>query len=605
MSSFWYFTKQLLRARGLLALTVLFAVLSAAGLGVGLLGLAPILKVILGTDGGSLRTIAEQFNSGGPWIPVPDWLIAQLPSDPMDGVVLVLIALGVLTILGALANFGHQFCSQTMAIRAIARIRLDAFRHAIEMPLAVVFRFGPSELVSRINKDAQALQKGFDTLLGKTVAQVAKGIAAFLVAILIDWRLTLIAVVLGPIIAVVLRKFGKRIRRGARGSLDAQANLLQLSSESLQGLRAIKTATAEREALSRFARINRTVLGQDLRIRTARAISSPLVETLAVVTVLILAGVASRQILAGSLDVDRFILALASLGVAGASLRPLANLINDIQASAAPADRLMEVLSETRERPLDITPPRLKRHADSIRFDGVTILYPGADQPAVDEVTLEIPHGETVAFVGPNGCGKTTLLSTVPGLLAPLSGRVLIDGQELKGVDLRSLRRQIGVVTQEPLIIQGTIEDNIRLGIRSATREQVEHAAHLAHADGFINELPDGYQSRVGEFGSSLSGGQRQRLAIARAMLREPAILLLDEATSAIDAESEDRINESIQRFASGRTVLAIAHRMATIMAADRIVVMDAGRIIDDGTHEELLARCSVYERLARPVATA
>ena len=605
MSAFWYFTKQLLRARGLLALTVLFAVLSAAGLGVGLLGLAPILKVILGEDGGSLRTMAEEFNAGGPVIAVPGWLIAELPTDPMTGVVLVLVALGVLTILGALANFGHQFCSQTMAIRTVARVRLDAFRHAIEMPLAVVFRFGPSELVSRINKDAQALQKGFNTLLGKALAQVAKGIAAFLVAILIDWRLTLIAVVLGPVIAVVLRKFGKRIRRGARGSLDAQANLLQLSSESLQGLRAIKTATAEREALSRFARINRRVLGQDLRIRTARAISSPLVETLAVLTVLILAGVASRQILAGSLDVDRFILALASLGVAGASLRPLANLINDIQASAAPADRLMEVLSETRERPLDVTPPRLPRHATSIRFDAVTIVYPGAEQPAVDAVTLEIPHGQTVAFVGPNGCGKTTLLSSVPGLLAPRAGQVLIDGQGLAGVDLRSLRRQIGVVTQEPLIIQGTIEDNIRLGIRSATSEQVEHAAQLAHADGFIRELPEGYQSPVGEFGSSLSGGQRQRLAIARAMLRDPAILLLDEATSAIDAESEDLINESIQHFARGRTVLAIAHRMATIMAADRIVVMDSGRIVDDGTHDELLARCSMYERLARPVTTA
>ena len=604
MSSFWHFTKQLLRARGLLAMTVVFAVLSAAGLGVGLLSLAPILKVILGEDGGSLQTIAMQFNAGDPWIPVPQWLVTQLPSDPMQGVVLALIGVGVLTVLGALANFGHQFCSQTMAIVTIARIRLDAFRHAIEMPLGMVFKFGPSEMVSRINKDAQALQQGFTTLLGKAVAQVSKGIAAFLVAILVDWRLTLIAVVLGPIIAVILRKFGKRIRRGARGSLDAQANLLQLSAESLQGLRAIKSATAEREVLSRFARINRTVLLQDLRIRTARAVSSPLVETLAVITVLILAGVASRQIIDGSLDIDRFILALAALGVAGASLRPLANLINDIQAAAAPADRLMEVLSEARERPIDVRLPRLSPHRTSLRFDSLTVRYPGAEQPAVSDVTLDIAHGETVAFVGANGCGKTTLLSTVPGLLRPQSGRVLVDSTDLSTVDLRSLRRQIGVVTQEPLIIQGTIEANIRLGIRSASMEEVEHAAHLAHADAFIRELPGGYQASVGEFGSNLSGGQRQRLAIARAMLRDPSILILDEATSAIDAESQDLINESIQRFAEGRTVLAIAHRMATIMAADRIVVMNAGRIIDDGTHDELLSRCSVYERLARPVAT-
>ncbi len=604
MSSFWHFSKQLVRARGLLLLTLVFAVLSAAGLGVGLLGLAPILKVILGEDGGSLRTIAEGFNAGDPLIQVPEGLVDRLPTDPLEGVVLVLVGVGILTVFGALANFGHQFCSQTMAIVAIARIRLDAFRHAIEMPLATVFGFGPSELVSRINKDAQALQNGFNTLLGKAVAQVTKGLASFLVAVIVDWRLTIIAVVLGPIIAITLRKFGKRIRRGARGSLDAQANLLQLSSESIQGLRAIKTASAEREALGRFARINRTVLGQDLRIRTARAISSPLVETMAVLSVLLLAGVASGQIIDGSMDIDRFILALASLGVAGASLRPLANLVNDIQASAAPADRLMEVLGEPRERLPGVRRARLPRHARSIEFEALSVRYPGAAQPAVDEVSLEVPHGTTVAFVGANGCGKTTLLSVLPGLLRPNRGRVLIDGVDLETVDLRSLRRQIGVVTQEPFIIQGTIADNIRLGLRGVGPEAVRDAARLAHADAFIDELPGGYDAPVGEFGANLSGGQRQRLAIARAMLRDPAILVLDEATSAIDAESQDLINESVRRFAAGRTVLAIAHRMATIMAADRIVVMDAGRIVDQGTHAELVERCDAYQRLARPVAT-
>jgi ABC-type multidrug transport system fused ATPase/permease subunit len=208
-----------------------------------------------------------------------------------------------------------------------------------------------------------------------------------------------------------------------------------------------------------------------------------------------------------------------------------------------------------------------------------------------------------VAFVGPIGCGKTTLLSTVSGLLRPCEGRVLIDGVDLASVDLRSLRRQIGVVTQEPLIVRDTILANILLGMRSRDESAAKAAAGLALADEFIQGLSDGYQTEVGEFGSTLSGGQRQRLAIARAIMRNPSLMILDEATSAIDAESEDRINDAVLEFGRGRTVLVIAHRMATILAADRIVVMNEGRIVDDGTHAELLERCSLYERLARPVS--
>jgi len=602
MSAFWFFARKLLRERVTLVFGIFFALVSAGGLGVGLLSLAPILKLMLGDDRRSLVDIARDYNLTDPVFMVPDWVIERLPTDPLEGVILVLVSVGVLSVNEALANFGHQFCSLTISIITVTRIRLDAFRHAIEMPLGEVFRFGPSEMVSRINKDAIALQAGFNTLLGKSVAQVTKGISAFAVAIIIDWRLTLIAVVLGPLIGAILKTFGRRIRRGARGSLDAQAELLQVSGEALQGLRAIKTSTAERSSITRFGRINRRVMQQEFKIRTARAISSPLVEALGVVVVLLLAAFAAKQILAGALEVDRFILSMASLAVAGASLRPLANLINDIQASAAPAQRLLEVLDEPRERRRGAGLQRVPRHVEALTFRDVVVRYSNAERNAVDGVDLVVPHGQTVAIVGPNGCGKTTLLSLVPALLTPVRGAVLLDGLDLAKADLRSLRGQISVVTQEPVVIQGTIEDNIRFGLNSVTFEEVERAAKAAHADGFIGALPLGYQTPVGEFGSTLSGGQRQRLAIARAMLRDPAVLMLDEATSAIDAESEDLINDSIRGFSEGRTVLMIAHRMATIMAADRIIVMEDGRVVDDGTHEELLARCTLYERLARSV---
>lgn len=606
MTSFWFFAKQMFRARLMVSMAALFAVLSAGGLGAGLLSIAPILKVILGEDGASLQQMALDHNATGSWFLWPTWITDELPIDPFQSVVVVLVAVGSLTLFGALANFAHQFCSMTVSIMTVAQIRLDAFRHVIEMPLGAVFRVGPSEVVSRINKDAQALQQGFNTLLGKALAQLAKGVAAFLVAVVVDWRLALIAVVLGPIIGLVLRSFGKRIRRGARGSLDAQARLLQISAESIQGLRVIKTSTAERSALARFGKINREVLRQDFRIRTARAISSPLVEVLAIAAVLVLAAVAAAQILDGRLEVDRFILALASLGVAGASLRPLANLINDIQASAAPADRLLELFEQPSERSRDsasVALTRLQPHAGSIDFENVVVRYSGAEHNAVDGVSLSINHGENVAIVGPNGCGKTTLLSLVPALLRPSEGRVLFDGVDLVDVNLRSLRRQIGVVTQDPVIVFGTIEENIRFGLAGVSSDAIREAARLALAEEFIDALPEGFQTAVGEFGSTLSGGQRQRIAIARAVLRDPAILIFDEATSAIDTESESEINDVLNQFGVGRTRLVIAHRPATIMAANRIIVMENGHVIDDGTHDELLARCGLYERLVTTAA--
>jgi ABC-type multidrug transport system fused ATPase/permease subunit len=245
--------------------------------------------------------------------------------------------------------------------------------------------------------------------------------------------------------------------------------------------------------------------------------------------------------------------------------------------------------------------PKLARHCESIRFDGVTFTYPRAERPALDQITLEIRHGQRVAIVGPNGSGKTTLLALVPRLFDPNpgSGAVLIDGRNIREVAVRSLRRQIGVVTQETVLFRGTIRGNVAYGADDASEERVVAAAKKARAHEFIAAMPKGYDTPVGEQGLTLSGGQRQRIAIARAILRDPSILILDEATSMIDADSEAKIAEALAEFASGRTCLIVAHRLSTVINADRIVVMDAGRIVDDGTHAELLKRCSVYRLIA------
>ncbi len=584
----------------MLVSAVAFALISALGLGVGLLSLAPVLTQIVHPESGTgLAEMAVDFNAQGHWFQFPQWLIDLLPSDRFDGVVLVLIFISCLTVVGAICNFVHQYLSQTLTTKAVAEFRSELFRKVIRLPLDRVVTRGPSEYIARLVRDAAALQQGLNALLSKTVAQITKGCAALVVAIVYDWKIVLVALVVGPVIAIVLRKLAKRVRRGSRGSLAAQQEMLRHTTEIMQGLRAVKTSTGEHESEVDFDVVNRDVVRHELRMRLARAMSGPIVESLAIIALSLLAAIASKSILEGSLPFDRFILSLGSLGVAGASFRPLAGIINEISAASAPAQRIREVLDE-QEEPQGEQGPLLARHRDSIRFEGVNFTYPGSDEPTLIDIDLAVDFGERVAIVGPNGSGKTTLLGLLPGLLRPTEGRVLVDGVDIASVRLSSLRDQIGVVTQETFIMNGTVEQNICFGVEGVAADVVRSAAAVAHATDFINQLPDGFSTTIAEGGASLSGGQRQRISIARALVRNPSVLILDEATSQVDSESEVAIRDAIVAAAVDRTMLIIAHRMASVVTADRIVVMDGGRIVDVGSHDELLARCEVYARLTR-----
>ena len=598
MSAFWFFARQMFRRRATVAWAFFFAMISAGGLGMGLLSLGPMLRSILKDD--SLVAQAQAFNQKDHWLTIPQGLIAKLPTDRFQGVLLIIGLIAFLTVFGGIANFMHQFISQTLATTTIARIRRDVFRHVVHMPLTRVIQRGPSEFIARMIRDTAELQRGLIALVSKSVTHVLKGIAAFIAALIIHWPLTLAATIAAPLMAIVLRKLGKRIRRGTRGSLEAQEGLLRVATETLHGLRAVKANTGERQVGNWFHRINKKVVSAELRVRTARALTAPLAETLAVLVIGGLAIAAAKLIIEGNLPIEKFILALGALAVAGASFRPVAGLVNEMQAASAPAGRLADILAEQREAPRAMKMPKLPAHCQSIELDAVTMIYPGADRPALENVSLTIEHGQRVAIVGPNGSGKTTLVSLIPRLLQPKAGRVLIDGVDINSVNLRSLRRQIGVVTQETVLFRGTIAQNIAFGAGSVSREQIVDAARRAHAEEFILEIPGGYEADIAEQGASLSGGQRQRLAIARAILRNPTILILDEATSQIDAESESLINKALAEFCQGRTSLLIAHRLSTVLNAERIVVMESGRIIADGKHEQLLRSCDLYQRLTQ-----
>ena len=597
MAPFWTLAKHLLERRGMLVLALVMAFVSAAGLGIGLLSLGPVLEQILHPETGrDLRQLAENVNSTGGFWHVPDGLVVMLPEGRFNGVLFLICVIWILTLVGAAANFLHQYISQTLATLTISRIRKRIFDHVLHLPLSRVVQQGPSEYISRIIRDTATLEAGFIALLGKSVAQLTKGLAALGVAVIFDWTIVVVALIVGPILGIVLRKLAKRIRRGSHGSLVAQQDLLQLSNERVQGLRAVKTSTAESLASAHFDEVNKEVVRHELKMRTAKAMSSPIMETLAIIVLGALALLAAKSILSGDLPFERFLLSVGSLAVAGASFRPLAGIVTSISTAAAPAERILEVLDEHVEPHDGVA---MKRHAKSVSFEGVSQIYPGAKRPSVDGVDLQVGFGEHIAIVGPNGSGKTTLLSLIPRLLSPASGTVRVDGVDISSVQLSDLRNQIGVVTQESFIVRGTIAANIALGRPGASMDDIRAAAAASHAERFIQELPEGYDTVVAEHGASLSGGQRQRLSIARALLREPSILILDEATSQVDSESEASIANAIQEI-SDCTVFVIAHRLATVLDCDRIVVMDEGRVVDAGPHGELLSRCELYDRLIR-----
>ena len=301
----------------------------------------------------------------------------------------------------------------------------------------------------------------------------------------------------------------------------------------------------------------------------------------------------------GEMKATDFLALMGCLAAMFDPIRKLSKVVTRFQRSDAAASRIFEMIDSEQEHSLPGA-PSLPRHARNIELRNVNFRYPGASENALKDINLTISAGQTVAIVGPNGCGKTTLVSLIPRLLDPTGGQVLIDGQDVAEHSLRSLRRQVGLVTQDAVLFHATIAENIAYGLRRPHEEDVLAASRKAFVDEFVRELPEGYETMVGEHGATLSGGQKQRISIARAILRDPAVLIFDEATSQIDADSEQRIHQAMDEFIQDRTAVMIAHRFQTVRQADQIVVMNAGRIEDVGTHEELMRRCRLYENLYR-----
>jgi ABC-type multidrug transport system fused ATPase/permease subunit len=522
----------------------------------------------------------------------------------------------VISLLGNFVRYYQEYFSDKAAILAVNDIRRKLYDHVLHIPIAFFGLKGTSDVTSRLVQDAQGLQDGFKTVLGQTIQEPIKAAFALGFALFLDWQLTMFIVCFAPVMFAIIRKFGKKMRRASRKALQSSATMLGQLDASLAGVRVVKAAGAERYERRRYTRIMDALVGEQLKMSRIDAMSAPILEMLTLVVVGAIVLYATYLVrVKFTLDPMTFFLLMGCLFALGESLRKVSKVSNALQKSNAAAQRIFETLDVPVERPRELGTrqgsgfrvqgsaeavplrklPTIQR---SVVFEDVSFTYPGAPSPALRNVSLSVPRGQSVAVVGRNGSGKTTLLALLPRFYAPDAGRILIDGVDLASVTLKSLRSQIGIVTQEPIIFPGTIAQNIAYGLPRATRDQVEAAARQAFAHDFIMEKPQGYDTPLEGIGSQLSGGQRQRLCIARAVLRQTPILILDEATSQVDAESEHLIQQAIETLMHERTTFVIAHRFSTILSADTIVVMDRGQVVGQGKHDELLKTCETYKNL-------
>ena len=541
-----------------------------------------------------------------PWYFCIARAVAQwLPRSPVKAIAAVFFIIMGMGVVGNVFRFMQEYLSDKAAISAMNDIRRHLYDHVLHMRLNFFGTSGTSDVTSRLVQDAQTLQDGFKIVLGQSIQEPFKALFAFGFSMVLSWKLTLFIVVFAPIMAAVIKKFGKKMRRASRAMLQKSSHMLGQIESTLIGIRVVKTANAERFERRRYSRIMESLRQEMLKMARYEAYATPAMETITMLCAGAILMYASYLIFVHkpALEQTSFFMVMGCLVGIGESLRRLSKLTSVLARSNAAAARVFEILDVPEERMRRaqlqgaerMNLPPIQRE---IRFENITFAYANTTSPALEDVSLTVPKGRSVAVVGRNGSGKTTLLALLPRFFDPQGGRILIDGVDIKNVTLKSLRRQIGIVTQEAVIFPGTIAENIAYGQPSATREQIISAARRAFAHEFIMEKPEGYDTVMGEMGGQLSGGQRQRINIARAILRQTPILVLDEATSQVDAESEHLIQQAIESIMHERTTFVIAHRFSTILSADTIVVMDRGRIIGQGKHDDLLRTCVTYKQL-------
>ena len=539
--------------------------------------------------------LVAAFSGAYAWLVKP--VLDEIFINKNESLLLALpLALFAVSVLKSAFSYGQNYLMNFVGNQVITDIRQELFGKMIRLPVKYHDANTSGRLVSRVVNDVTLMANAIAGMLKDVFQQGLTFLAMLGVIFYQNWRLGSLSVIVIPLAVMTMMRMGKRLRALATSGQERMGDMASTLQETLAGIRMVKAYGREEAEAERFKESNKAFLNTTMKAIQVSSLGSSHMEVIGVVGVAAIIWYGGSLVIHGDMTPGAFFSFLTAMFMAYAPIRRLSGSNNTIQQALAAAERVFGVIDlETEPEGGRAVMPPIRQ---SVTYQDVTFLYEGQAIPALTDIDLVIQAGEMVAIVGSSGSGKTTLANLLPRFYDPTAGRVLIDGVDIQSFTLASLRAQIGIVSQDVVLFDDTVLNNIAFGKPHATEAEIVQAAKLAYAHEFVERLPQGYQTMVGEKGVKLSGGERQRLAIARAILRDPPLLILDEATSALDTESERVVQLALSNLMEHRTTLVIAHRLSTIQRADRIVVLHRGAIVEIGTHDELLIRGGHYKRL-------